>query len=620
MDRMTSRQAAAVWGISERRIAILCKEGRIAGACKDGHSWTIPADAVKPQDRRVKDGRHRKPGAAKLRLPLPIGISDYIKASREYYYVDKTLLIRDFLDERPQVLLFTRPRRFGKTLNMDMLRVFFEKTEEDSSVYFRDKKIWACGEAYQKEQGKYPVIFLSFKDVKFETWSQALEKIRGLFQDEFARHGELLGSSRCAEHEKAYVQSILAGTISEVELTSALSRLTKMLAAHHGVASVLIIDEYDTPIQQGHMRGYYDQVVLFMRNLFSGGLKDNPYLSYGFLTGILRVAKESIFSGLNNLRIDAVLDERYSEYFGFTPDEVRRMAAYYGVPERYAEICDWYDGCRFGDCEIFNPWSVMGYFNNQCRPQAFWQSTGSNEIIGEILTQADAGVLERLEQLMQGKSFLTHIDANVIYPQIRENPSSIYSFLLMAGYLRVIRQEQQFSGDYMCEVTLPNKEISFVYSKEILSRVESIVSPSSATAIQEALYLRDVPALQTALQSFLLRTISYNDASSEAFYHGLVLGLCAVLDNRYAVASNREAGAGRFDIQLTPLSPSLPGVIMELKHQKGANGAALEKLARAVLLQIDERRYDAELKAQGVTNVLKYGVAFCGKDVRVEQG
>lgn len=408
-------------------------------------------------------------------LPMPIGITDYRLASSEYYYVDKTLMIRDFLDERPMVSLFTRPRRFGKTLNMDMLRTFFEKTDEDTSVYFKDKKIWQCGKKYRDYQGRYPVIFITFKDVKRDTWEETYDQITKILRQEFERHRKLLVSSCCSRYEKEYFKSVLEGKANATDMMMSLQRLSQMLDEHYGIAPVIIIDEYDTPIQQGYMKGFYDKVILFMRNLFSGGLKDNRHLSYGFLTGILRVAKESIFSGLNNLKVNSVLDDRYSEYFGFTSNEVKEITAYYGAEEKYEEICAWYDGYQFGETEIFNPWSVINYFGGGCKPKAFWQFTGSNEIIGEVLKNADSDVYERLNALMQGESFLTYIDTGVIYPQIRSNPSSVYSFLLVAGYLKVIRTESLFSGDYMCEVMLPNREIASVYQKEILQKLSDII-------------------------------------------------------------------------------------------------------------------------------------------------
>ena len=371
-----------------------------------------------------------------VRRPLPVGVSDYQDACTHYYYVDKTLLIRDLLDERAKVSLFTRPRRFGKTLNMDMLRIFFEKNDSDTSVYFKDKKIWFCGSFYREHQGKYPVIFLSFKDVKYASWEETYQALRKLITLEFRRHGELLSSTLLSSYEKEDFSRLATETASEIDYQMSLRTLTLLLHKHHGTAPLVIIDEYDTPIQQGHMNGFYDRVIGFMRNLFSGGLKDNPHLSYGFLTGILRVAKESIFSGLNNLKINSILDERYSEYFGFTSEEVRAMAEYYRASDKYQELCDWYDGYRFGNTDIFNPWSVIGYFNNNCRPKAFWQSTGNNDIIREVLALATPDIMERLELLMKGGSFVTHIDTGVIYPQIQKEPSSVYSFLLVAGYLK----------------------------------------------------------------------------------------------------------------------------------------------------------------------------------------
>lgn len=613
---MTIKETAAAWGITERRVNELCKIGRIPGVYKKGRQWVIPNDAKKPQDNRVKQNAAPQRNLT-VPKPLPIGVSDYCEACSNYYYVDKTLLIKEFLDERPKVSLFTRPRRFGKTLNMDMLRTFFEKTDEDTSGYFRDKKIWSCGEAYRAHQGKYPVVFLSFKDVKHLSWEETYQTIRKLIGQEFRRHGELASSSALSDYEKEEFSRLATEAADEVDYQMSLRTLTLLLHKHYGTAPIIIIDEYDTPIQQGHVNGFYDTVIGFMRNLFSGGLKDNLHLSYGFLTGILRVAKESIFSGLNNLKINSVLDERYSEYFGFTSEEVQEIAAYYSVPDRYQELCDWYDGYRFGNTDIFNPWSVICYFNNNCRPKAFWQSTGSNDIIREVLASATPDIMERLELLMQGKSFLTHIDTGVIYPQIQKNPSSVYSFLLVAGYLKAVSCDQTYGEDYMCEVALPNKEISFVYSKEILSQMESVIPRGIATEIQEALYQMDVAALQRGLEKYLMQTISFYDSASETFYHGIVIGLCAVLDNRYRVTSNRESGNGRFDIQLCPMNPRLPGIIIELKAGKDCSVEQLDELARVALRQINDRSYTVDMQASGVRSILKYGFAFSGKRTRI---
>ena len=613
---MTIKDASNLWGISVRRISSLCNDGRIDGAVQKGRKWYIPANTPKPADLRIKTGAYQKTEKAK-KLPLPIGISDYRLASTEYYYVDKTLMIRDFIDERPMVSLFTRPRRFGKTLNMDMLRTFFEKTDEDTSIYFKDKLIWSCGKEYREYQGKYPVIFMTFKDVKCDNWDETYQKIANLFSDEFLRHNELADSPACNAENKAYYAKVARKEASPLELSWAFQTLSKMLHEHHGVAPIIIIDEYDIPIQQGHMKGFYDQVILFMRNLFSGGLKDNRHLSYGFLTGILRVAKESIFSGLNNLVINSILDDKYSQYFGFTTDEVRQMAAYYHVPDKYDEICQWYDGYRFGQTDIFNPWSVINYFSNNCKPKAFWQATGSNEIIGELLAHASEDVYERLHSLMQGGSFLTYVDTGVIYPQILNDPSSVYSFLLVAGYLKAIKSDASFSSDYMCEVALPNKEIAFVYNKEILQKMEPIIPRATAISIQEAIYSNNTVALRDLLRKLLLQSASCHDTVGENFYHGLLLGLCALLDNRYIITSNRESGEGRYDISLCPRDQTMPGILIELKATSNCSIESLKELANTALQQIKDRHYETEMETKGIKTIFKYGVAFSGKHVEI---
>ena len=612
------KEAAKLWNIGERQVSHLCKIGKVNGALKQGRSWMIPVDAENPADQRIKTGAYIQ-SAKTVKLPLPVGISDYRLASSSYYYIDKTMMIKDFIDERPMVSLFTRPRRFGKTLNMDMLRVFFEKTDSDTSVYFKDKKIWACGEQYRAYQGKYPVIYVTFKDVKCESWESTYDLICQILRNEVQRHSELLSSNRISAYDKKYLESILSGSASEIDMAMTFMNLSRMLDAHYDKAPIIIIDEYDTPIQQGHTLGYYDKVISFMRNLFSGGLKDNKHLSFGFLTGILRVAKESIFSGLNNLVINSGLDNKYSAYFGFTPDEVREMARYYGVSEKYDEICEWYDGYRFGNSEIFNPWSVINYFNNECKPKAFWLSTGSNDIIGEIITQADQDIYDKLTSLVSGNTIVSYIDTSVTYPQIKQNPSAIYSFLLVAGYLNAVKAESSYGIDYMCELALPNKEITFVYSKEILQKLDHIIPQSIAISVQEAIYSGDSKRIQALIHNLLLQSASSFDTVGENFYHGFMLGLCAMLSGSYTT-SNRESGEGRYDIQLLPRDAKLPGILIELKAEKNCSEDELKKLSETALQQINDRKYDTEMTSMGITAIHKYGVAFSGKSVEVAVG
>ena len=603
MNYLSCAEAAKVMGITVRRIQQMCKQGEIPGVSKEGRSWRIPEDAVLL-------------GLGERKKSLPIGISDFKTATSHYYYVDKTLMIRDFLDTKPMVSLFTRPRRFGKTLNMDMIRVFFEKTQEDTSFYFRDKKIWQCGDGYTRHQGQYPVIFLTFKDVKCLTWEETFQKICRMISLEFIRHSELESSSMLSLYEKEQYQRLAGGNADAVDYQMGLQLLSMMLHKHYGKASIIIIDEYDTPIQQGHTCNFYSEIVNFMRSFFSGGLKDNPHLAFGFLTGILRVAKVSIFSGMNNLKINSILDKSYSEYFGFTKEEVKEMLRYYGKEEKYQEICEWYDGYRFGDAEIFNPWSVINYIADNCFPKAFWQSTGNNEIIGEIIVTASSEITEGLYKLLCGEKITTYVDTSVIYPEVHNNPYSIYSFLLVAGYLKVAAVYPQNDGNFMCDVAIPNKEIAFVYEKEVLNRTNR---NNVSVSISQAIFSGDAQKLQSLLEDFMLQSISSMDGANEGFYHGMMLGLCAVLGNRYQVRSNRESGIGRFDIQLTPLVSGIPGFLFEFKHTKDEH-VDLADLADSALQQIDEKRYDTELRNAGVYSIIKIGIAFRGKNAVVKRG
>lgn len=599
MNYISCESAAKKIGVSTRRIQQMCKQKEIVGAIKDGRNWLIPDNAILSPKK-----------------PLPIGVSDFKSATTNYYYVDKTLLIRDFLNAIPMVSLFTRPRRFGKTLNMDMLRVFFEKTPEDTSIYFKDKYIWQCGDYYTKHQGQYPVIFLSFKDVKCSSWQETFQKISKLISLEFMRHNELESSSVLSSYEKEQYHRFASENINEVDCQMGLQLLSLLLHKHYDKECVIIIDEYDTPIQQDHLCDFYNEIVDFMRNFFSGGLKDNPHLAFGFLTGILRVAKESIFSGMNNLKTNSILDNNYSSYFGITNEEVRDMLAYYDYEDKYQEICEWYDGYRFGNSEIFNPWSVINYISDQCFPKAFWQSTGSNDIIGEIIGTATPEINENLYKLFCGNTVTTYVDTSVIYPEVQSNPYSIYSFLLVAGYLKVAEIYPQNDGNYMCDVAIPNKEILYVYEKEVLNRTNQ---NNVSISIHQAIFSKDTSKLQSLLEDFMLKSISTMDGASEAFYHGMMLGLCAVLGSQFKVRSNRESGLGRFDIELLPMVKGIPGFIFEFKHTKDIN-VDLDSLANSALKQIEDMKYDTELNDFGVEDIVKIGIAFRQKSAVVKRG
>lgn len=551
------------------------------------------------------------------KLPLPVGTTNYKKICEDSYYVDKTLLIKEILDEKVNVALFTRPRRFGKTLNMDMLRTFFEKTAEDTGRYFRDKKIGQQGEKYTSQQGQYPVIFLSLKDIKARKWQYAFDALKYIISVEYMRHSELKRSSELEEADIELYNRIVKNQAGYMEYVFSLQALSRMLHQHHKQAPVIIIDEYDTPIQEGFVNGYYDDAVEFIRSFFSAALKDNPHARQIVMTGILRIAKESIFSGLNNIRVFSVLDKKFSEFFGFTTSEVQQMAAYYEQTDKLPELKAWYDGYKFGDTEIFNPWSVINYFSNNCQAMPYWVQTSANTIIQEILKTYNDDTYRNLHALLGKTEVQSIVRTNIIYPKLKEPQTNILGFLLMTGYLKSTGTELDARGDYICRLSIPNKEIKTIYYNEILSLLTEDIGENTVMNLANALYDKDAAKIKEALNKFMLKTISYYDNLKENYYHGLMLGLLAIGESNYDIRSNRESGLGRYDIQLVPKKSALPGIIIEVKAADKDAGVELSKLAQTALKQIDEKKYDTELCAQGVNDIIKYGVAFKGKNVEI---
>ena len=606
----SSKEAAELLRLSTRRVVGLCNDEKLDGAFQKGRGWKIPETAVKMYLKTIQ-GQNTDEKV----LTCAVGNTSYMDVVKNSYYVDKTLLIRDLIDDQAPVILFTRPRRFGKTLAMDMLKTFFEKSKEDTSVYFNDKKIWECGEKYQTLQGTFPVISITFKDAKFTNWSNTLEAIKNIIRDEYMRHEELFDSNRLNAVEQNYLSKMQTGTLNEVEYTRSLLNLGRMLEKHHQSKVIILIDEYDTPIQQGHSKGFYNEVITFMRNFMSGGLKDNPSLAFGVLTGILRVSKENLFSGLNNPVVNSVLDEKYSEYFGFTTDEVEKMAEYYNKQEKMVELQEWYDGYRFGKTEIYNPWSVANYFYNNCQAKPYWTNTSDNEIIHEIMAALTPDIAEDLFSLLQGKSIQTSLNMEVIYPKITDGTDSIFSFLLIAGYLKPVSNAIETEMGTFMELALPNKEIRRVYNTEILSWLRGAVDGNVMVSLEKALYQNDRNRLKESLRRYMVTCISSFDGTSENFYHGMMLGLAAGMSSRYFIRSNRESGDGRFDLVLEPKLHSLPGIIFEFKAEKDERN--LISAAEKALKQIDEKLYDTDLKSRGITEIVKYGIAFSGKKVEV---
>ncbi len=606
------KQIADSWGLSTRRVNQLCHEGKIQGAFKEGKTWRIPQDVVMAD---FLQNKHKK--TTEL-LPCPVGITSYKEVSSECYYVDKTLLIKDIIDDHNKVTLFTRPRRFGKTLTMDMLKTFFEKTDEDTSKYFIHKNIWSCSNSYKTYQGAYPVIFLSFKDAHQDTWENMYESLSISIRNEYKRHINILSSDQITNIDKAFYERVLNGELSRVECELSLSTLSHILANVYKTRVVVIIDEYDTPIQQGYANGYYDEVISFMRNLFSSVLKDNSALEFGILTGILRIAKESLFSGLNNLVVNTILDEKYSEYFGFTTSEVEKMAKYYNHKNKIKEMKDWYDGYLFGKLEIYNPWSIINYFNNDCTPKAFWSRTSSNDMILDIIQNSNEELKESLTRLLQQNPVHAVVNADIIYPEIRTSEDAIYSFLLMTGYLKIEKVINTLDDNPICNLLIPNKEIKQVFKKEILDHLSKNMNQSIIRNFQLALKTNNTDALQNVLREYLLASVSSFDTAHEDFYHGMMLGLLAIMSDDYLITSNRESGNGRFDVELQPLSLTFPGIIMEFKACKEDTEESLLAHAEEALKQIQDKQYTVNLISNGITNIQLYGIAFSKKKATIK--
>lgn len=618
-EYMKAKELSQKWNVTPRRINQLCADGLLPGAYKEGKFWLIPKDAAKPSVLREKQPTSALSRARITKLlPCPVGITSYKEVSGECYYVDKTMLIKDIIDEHNKVYLFTRPRRFGKTLTMDMIRTFFEKTSEDTAVYFHDKKIWVCDEAYRSFQGIYPVIFLSFKDAHQHNYEEMYKSICFTLKEEFIRHMELLSSDKMNAYDRKYYEGIVNETARVTDYQFALGKLSSMLATYYDQKVIIIIDEYDTPIQQGHLYGYYNEIVSFIRNLLSSALKDNQNLEFGILTGILRIAKESLFSGLNNLVVNTILDDKYSEYFGFTESDIKEMASYYGMADKLPEIKEWYDGYLFGNTEIYNPWSVISYFNNNCKPKAFWSRTSGNEIIGQLIQNANKDLYDSLSLLLQGEEVQSMIDTDIIYPEVNGDPDTICSFLLVAGYLRVTSVVSEFNDNPICSLSLPNREIKSVFQKEILDHYGAFFTGSILRNFETALRQGDVLLFTDTLQKYLLQSASTFDTANENFYHGTVFGMLAIMSDKYYISSNRESGNGRFDISLEPRDRSQNGYIIEFKAGKELSETELAKAAKDAIYQMRDRKYTTDLEYHGIKKIDLFGIAFSGKHVSCE--
>ena len=546
---------------------------------------------------------------------LPIGIDDFAKVREgEYYFVDKSLAIRDFLDNHGEVLLLTRPRRFGKTLFLSMFYYFFAAEQGQAHrALFRGLAIESAGERYMAEQGKRPVHFLTLKDVKHRSWPDMLAKFRFLLSDLYDQYTYLMDGTDFSRAERRYFQRIHDGEASPVEMEEALRRLMDMMKRYHHQPVVLLLDEYDIPVQQAWEHGFYEDCMAFMRNFLSAALKTNPSLDFAVLTGVLRIAKESIFSGLNNLEVSSVINGTYADWIGFTPEEVRALAHEQQQEAVLPVLHDWYDGYRFGEQEIYNPWSVLCFFKEQGQPQPYWAHTSGNVLLGELLKQTDTVQEDNLLRLIQGQTVTAVLTENAIYPELADNPDALYTILLLTGYLKIVSRRLVIDT-WIYVLAIPNREVRSIYRNEILSRLSPGRTTSYLMTTMESLMAGNAQAFARGLQEILMKVASvYDTANREAFYHGLLLGMTTLLVPEYEVKSNRESGLGRYDLAIYPTRRGQCGVILEFKAADTPD--ELIKKAQEARRQIDEKRYEADFQARGIEKVLKYGIAFCGKQV-----
>ena len=563
-----------------------------------------------------------------MKKPLPIGVDNFEKIIKEgYCYIDKTMFIKELLDLKGEVNLFLRPRRFGKTLNLSMLRYFFEDTghekrNEQNKSLFQGMKIIEAGENYTSQMGMYPVFELTLKSAKQEDYDMAYYMIENAVIIEYERHRDTIerGKERLTSREYEWYTAIADGKAEEKNIRNSLQLFCQCMYKITGKNTVILIDEYDVPLENAYFRGFYEKMVGFIRSLFEAALKTNDYLQFAVITGCLRISKESIFTGLNHLNIISVLDQRYSEHFGFTEAEVRQMMAYYGVESRFPVMKEWYDGYTFGGTAVYNPWSVINflydlYADVNAFPHSYWINTSSNDIIKDLIARADRETKGQIETLLGGGTLDVQVHEEVTYGDMYSNGENLWNFLYFTGYLT--KDSEYFRGKYIfLKVRIPNTEVMTIYENTILNWMKAAIKKEDFHDLYRAMEEGDAQRMTDILNGQLFRTISFYD-SAENFYHGFLTGILSQSEN-YLVKSNRESGNGRLDIMVK--SPSLRGrsFIVEVKVSDSVD--ELENDAQKALQQIYDKRYMEELRTEGYKKIDCYGVSFYRKDCEVRFG
>ena len=559
--------------------------------------------------------------------PLPIGIDNFEKLiTRGYYFVDKTLLIKDLLDNKADVNLFTRPRRFGKTLNIGMLQYYFEDRRDeftgekiDNSYLFEGLNIKAEGEKYTKDMGKYPVINLSLKSAKQRSLDLAFQCIREEISNEFKRHKYIIESD-VLKAEKEHFMKIVNNDKDMSLYITALKFLSNCLNKYHNEKVIILIDEYDVPLENAFFEGFYNEMISFIRSLFESALKTNPSLEFSVITGCLRISKESIFTGLNNLKIISILDERYAEHFGFTDEEVVKICDDYNMQHKYETIKQWFNGYIFGETNVYNPWSVMQYVddlkaNINKLPKSYWANTSSNSIVKSLIERADDITKSEIEALIEGKTIEKPVHEDITYEDVYDNLDNLWNFMFFTGYFKKISERMdENTQENFVELAIPNLEVKYIFRTKILKWFNEKIKSEDLSILYTSIINGEVDVFQKEVNRLLKKTISFNDAY-ENFYHGFMIGLLSHMDG-YIVKSNRETGDGRCDIYIKPLSIFDKAVIIEMKVCDKPK--ELFTKPQDALQQIEDKKYAYELNESGYEDIIKYGMAFYRKDCLIK--
>ena len=547
---------------------------------------------------------------------LPIGLSDFKKLrQRNYYFIDKSELIAEIINENNDVILITRPRRFGKTLNLSMLKYFFD-INEDANELFQGLKIENLPES--SHQGKYPVIFLTFKDIKEPDFDKFFWSMGEVIRETYKIHEESFKNLSLDTTETRAIEAILSREANYGLLQNSLKNLSRYLSEIYQARPIVLLDEYDTPIHAGWLKGYYEEVIDFMRGLLSGVLKDNIYLEKGILTGCLRISKESIFTGLNNLTVAGILDEIFADKFGFTLEETGKLLEDYEMGERYEEVMDWYDGYKFGGIEILNPWSVLNYVARK-KVKPYWANTSGNDLVKMLIKEGRSEVKKNITGLLEGEKIISRIIENISFPDLEKGADKIYSLLLFSGYLKCERQWLQ-EDEFWCELVTPNREVRYIYRHIIKDWLEEGYGNEKLRQLCQALIREDIDEFETILQDFVVSTLSYFDPDRkepEALYLGFIAGLLLNLSPEYRVKTNRESGLGRYDVLIKPEDKNKRAIIIELKSVQRTKHKDPEKAIKEAFLQIEKKRYEKGLLAEGYENIMKMVIVTDKKEVWV---